>query len=339
MNSPVVSIIIPVYNVGKYLRPCLDSIIAQTYTDFEAILVDDGSTDKSGNICDEYADKDNRFVVVHKQNEGVAKARITAFEHSKGELITFIDADDYVSPDYLEKLSRPFMEEDTDMVSCNFYDVDSISQKVTAEKLTLQGIFVNEKLLDFIANHYFYNKSCHGFGMTNFLCTKMVKRRFVADGLKDGIGMWFGEDQIAMFSMLYKSNKLCIIPDRLYYYVHYKEQATNRYDISLWTSLIKMFEAYQRLDVNKIASQGLRLRTWLYISRTIFNKMASEGVNRKTFVTHMSYVRNNPYMNQFFKPLHISFNYKEKIKYWLLKLRLYNVFYMFVWNAERQYNK
>lgn len=104
-------------------------------------------------------------------------------------------------------------------------------------------------------------------------------------------------------------------------------------------SLIKMFEAYQQLDVNQIASQGLRLRTWLYISRTIFNKMASEGVNRNTFITHMSYVRNNPYMNQFFKPFYISFNYKENIKYWILKLRLFNMFYIFVWHAIKRYNK
>ena len=94
--NPLISIIVPVYNVEPYIRKCLDSILSQTYYNWEAILVDDGSTDQSGAICDEYAKKDARFVVVHKQNEGVAKARITAFEHSRGQLITFIDADDYV---------------------------------------------------------------------------------------------------------------------------------------------------------------------------------------------------------------------------------------------------
>ena len=122
---PLISIIVPVYNVEKYLRSCLDSIRVQTFKDFEAVLVDDGSTDNSGFICDEYEQKDNRFVVVHKQNEGVAKARITAFEHSEGEYITFIDADDYVSPVYLEKLTSPIIEEGVDMVSCNFFDIDS----------------------------------------------------------------------------------------------------------------------------------------------------------------------------------------------------------------------
>ena len=118
-NQPLVSIIVPVYNVEPYLRKCLDSILAQTYQNWECILVDDGSKDCSGAISDEYANKDNRFIVVHKQNEGVTKARITAFDHSKGELVTFVDADDYVESEYVEKLSKPIVEENVDMVSCN----------------------------------------------------------------------------------------------------------------------------------------------------------------------------------------------------------------------------
>ena len=133
---PKVSIIVPIYNTEKYLRPCLDSILAQTYKDFEAILVDDGSTDGSESICDEYAQQDSRFVVVHKQNEGVAKARITAFEHSKGEMITFIDSDDYVSPDYLSILSKPIIEGDADLVSCNNFFVVSGATKKAYDKIT-----------------------------------------------------------------------------------------------------------------------------------------------------------------------------------------------------------
>ena len=115
---PKISIIVPVYKVEKYLRRCLDSIVAQTFTNWECILVDDGSPDNSGKICDEYAEEDARFRVIHKQNEGVAKARLTAFENSQGELITFIDSDDYVSELYLEKLSKPILEDNADMVSC-----------------------------------------------------------------------------------------------------------------------------------------------------------------------------------------------------------------------------
>ena len=170
MNNPKVSIIVPVYNTEKYLHACLDSIMAQTFTDFEAILIDDGSTDGSGRICDEYAAKDSRFVVVHKQNEGVAKARITAFEHSKGELITFIDADDYVSPEYLGKLSKPAIEEGADMVSCDYYSV--IDGTIGESKAKMTGIFNQVQIKELIANRFFYDSTINDYGMTIFLCTK-----------------------------------------------------------------------------------------------------------------------------------------------------------------------
>ena len=99
---------IPVYNVANYLCNCLDSIIHQSYSNLEIILVDDGSTDKSGIICDEYGQKDYRLIVIHKKNEGVAQARIDGFKRSSGELVMFIDSDDYVDLDYVEKLVSPF---------------------------------------------------------------------------------------------------------------------------------------------------------------------------------------------------------------------------------------
>lgn len=99
---PKVSIIIPIYNTEKYLRKCLDSIVTQTFADFEAILVDDGSTDSSGIICDEYATNDSRFVVLHKQNEGVSSARNKGIELAKGEWITFVDCDDWIDSHFLE---------------------------------------------------------------------------------------------------------------------------------------------------------------------------------------------------------------------------------------------
>ena len=97
----MISIITPVYNAEKYLRCCIDSIIAQTFTDFELLLIDDGSKDKSGAICDEYAAKDARIRVFHKENGGVSSARNLGLDNAKGEWITFIDSDDWVKQDYL----------------------------------------------------------------------------------------------------------------------------------------------------------------------------------------------------------------------------------------------
>lgn len=101
MHCPKITVIVPVYNVKEYLPRCLDSILMQTFTDFELLLVDDGSTDCSGMICDDYALKDSRIHVFHKKNGGVSSARNVGIDNACGEWITFCDADDYVSPDWL----------------------------------------------------------------------------------------------------------------------------------------------------------------------------------------------------------------------------------------------
>ena len=111
-----IGIIVPVYNVELYLNRCMDSILKQTFEDFEVILIDDGSTDKSGQICDEYAEIDTRIQVVHKENSGVADTRNKGLEIVRTEYITFIDSDDYVDSNYLETLYRLMMKYNGDLV-------------------------------------------------------------------------------------------------------------------------------------------------------------------------------------------------------------------------------
>jgi len=300
--------------------------MAQTYTNWEAILVDDGSTDKSGAICDEYAERDRRFVIVHKQNEGVAKARITAFEHSKGDLITFIDADDYVSNDYLEELSKPILEKDADMVSCNYFIVKE--NTIVEPRLKLTGVYKSHQIKDFIANHYCYDKSCRGYGMTIFLWTKMIKREYTLDALQQGLGLWLGEDQIGVFSTLYKIKKLYLLPNRLYYYVQHTTQATKLYKESLWDNIIILLERYKKIDVECLTYEGLHKLTWLHISRTV-GKMFKSGVSRQIFVSHLSKMRSTAYMRDFFSRSKVSFGVKQTFIFWLLKLRLFNLYYWF----------
>ena len=95
---PKISVIVPVYNTEKYLHRCVDSILAQTFTDFELLLVNDGSPDKSGEICDEYAQKDTRVRVFHKENGGVSSARNLGLENAQGKWITYVDGDDWIEP-------------------------------------------------------------------------------------------------------------------------------------------------------------------------------------------------------------------------------------------------
>ena len=116
MSNPKISVIIPVYNAAQYLEKCLDSVLAQTFTDFELLLIDDGSKDSSGEICDRYAESDSRIRVFHKPNGGVSSARNLGLDNAKGEWITFVDADDELSEDALESL----LVENADFVVCGY---------------------------------------------------------------------------------------------------------------------------------------------------------------------------------------------------------------------------
>lgn len=119
--TPEFSIILPVYNVAPWLRRCLDSIVAQRFTDWECVCVDDGSTDESGVILDEYAAKDARFRVIHQKNQGVAGARQVALEHILGDWMVAIDPDDWVEPSHLKSLHDAIENGAPDMVWCNYY--------------------------------------------------------------------------------------------------------------------------------------------------------------------------------------------------------------------------
>lgn len=122
MVSPQISIIVPVYNTEIYLRRCIESLLSQVYTDFELLLVDDGSTDKSGIICDEYAAKDSRVHVYHKENGGVSSARNLGLDKARGEWVTYVDSDDYVDAAYCSELLK--YSKDVDVVTCDMIIVD-----------------------------------------------------------------------------------------------------------------------------------------------------------------------------------------------------------------------
>ena len=131
-KTPMVSIIVPVYNASKTLRRCVDSVLKQEYADFELFLVDDGSRDDSGTICDEYAGKDPRVRVIHKANAGVSAARNDALDQARGEYLQFLDSDDWLSPDATRLLVRTAQETQCDLVIADFY-------RVSGERVSHKG--------------------------------------------------------------------------------------------------------------------------------------------------------------------------------------------------------
>lgn len=144
----MISIILPVFNAEKYLLNCLRSISLQTYKNFEAILVDDGSTDSSGSICDEFALQDNRFKVFHIENGGVAAARNYALGQCSGEYLMFVDSDDWVESDFLEKMYDEAVKMHSDMVICDFY-IEKDHETKTKSHISISGFrgYVSEAIL------------------------------------------------------------------------------------------------------------------------------------------------------------------------------------------------
>lgn len=135
----MISIIIPIYNAELYLHRSIDSILSQTYTDIEVLLVDDGSTDRSGELCDEYANKDSRVRVFHKINEGVSSARNVGLDNAKGQWITFVDADDWIDKNMYQELYNTAVSTQADIVLCSFYEYHGLGKTFLIEAISTES--------------------------------------------------------------------------------------------------------------------------------------------------------------------------------------------------------
>lgn len=171
---PEISVIVPVYNVEKYLSRCIDSILAQTFTDFELILVDDGSPDNCGFICDEYAAKDERILVIHKGNGGVSKARNVALDIATGKIIFFCDSDDYLKNDYLAVMLQAMYSRDSDSVACNFTIINEQGDATIDRKEYNDVVLHNEQQIkEYILNDVLQGKVAWG------MCSRLYKKDII----------------------------------------------------------------------------------------------------------------------------------------------------------------
>lgn len=202
----MITVIVPVYNVEKYLIKCIDSIITQTYKDLEIILVNDGSTDNSGKICDKYKSKDKRIKVIHKDNGGLSDARNCGLKISNGEYIVFLDSDDWVDENYIKILYNLIKKYDSDMSICDFKKVYNEEEKLNSNYNEM--VFSNIEAL----------KQIHTEKGTQFIVAwnKMYKKKLL-DGMKYPKGK-VHEDEFLTPILLYRSNKIAYTEKELIYY-------------------------------------------------------------------------------------------------------------------------
>ena len=208
-----VSIIVPVYNVATYLQECVDSIIHQTYTNLEIILVDDGSTDNSGEICDEYAKADSRVKVIHQKNGGAGKAKNTALDVVTGEYVAFLDGDDCFGLNYIKIMLETMEKNDADIVQCalsRYYKSgERGSDNAASGEYTAEAFL--EKFLSEWTVSLFANKL--------FKATLLKEVRFYTGRLID--------DEFFTYKSVIKASKICVIEDGLYLYRMRKTSVTS----------------------------------------------------------------------------------------------------------------
>ncbi|MBO4827002.1 MAG: glycosyltransferase family 2 protein [Prevotella sp.] len=321
----LVSILVPVYNAGEYLRQCLTSLTGQSHRDIELVLVDDGSTDGSGQVCDDLAASDSRVKVIHKENAGVAEARITAFEHCTGDYVTFVDADDYVANTLVESMLNMAIEFDADIVACGHFNVMQQGQK--KERHTMRGLYNKDAIRKAISECLLYDKNTRANGMAIYLWGKLMRRSLVGEALLQGRGLWFAEDQIALFHMLYHAQRLYVMHEPLYYYVQHPQQVSKRYDSSIWEMQAECWRRYRKVDSDNLLGEQLDMRIWKSIYLTIKQRIAPNVNSAKAFGVELEKARKTDEIARFFKKRRLNESLKENLKFWMLKYRLYTLYY------------
>lgn len=206
---PKISVIVPVYNTEKYLHRCIDSILAQTFTDFELLLIDDGSKDNSGAICDEYAAKDQRVRVFHKENGGVSSARNLGLDNAQGEWITFVDSDDWIEPILIESCVTVIRKKhNIDVIRYGYYEEESLNKRIIR-------CSSNENDIIFSLNTFF--EKCDNYCYWGFVWNTAFRRDLIRE-LRFDENINYCEDHIFTYEYMIRCKTMRFLSLPLYHY-------------------------------------------------------------------------------------------------------------------------
>ncbi len=311
-----ISVIIPVYNVEKYLHRCIDSILAQTFTDFELLLINDGSKDNSGKICDEYAAKDSRVRVFHKENGGASSARNLGLDNAKGEWVTFVDSDDWIAAEMYHNMLDKAKGEDADIVYCDIKMCFATGEKVwkAADCDSDKVKFLN----NFIASEW------------TSLCNVLAKRRLFDDKqVRCPQGVAFCEDYHVATRIMFYAKKVAYVPEAFYCYNRINESSalhnftSEHYEKEHWVNLdvINFFKkegAYEDY-AESLSWKLLKSEQEYVLDKSTYNKFLYTNPDSHRFIWTCPYI-----------------NTKIKIMMWALShnLRFVAEFFLLVRKAR-----
>ena len=323
-RKDLISVIIPVYNVDKYLPKCIDSIINQTYKNLEIILIDDGSTDSSPKICDEYMNKDSRIIVIHKDNGGLSSARNKGIEVAKGNLICFIDSDDYLELNMLEELKNNMDKYDSDIACCNFYDIKNEVSSLRIKKDTNIEFVSSEK-------EKFINIQNEYSPLTYYAWNKLYKKELF-NNIKFPEGRLY-EYTYILCDIFEKATKISFTLKPLYNYVYRSSSLGNAFNLKHFDKIgsfnkkIEFFDSKKYYDLSNKEKKGKACELIRNLAKMKLNKIKNKEVYEKYYeeliktVKELKWNESNRRVKLFklFKKHYLRLNFLEHKIYNIIK--------------------
>lgn len=256
MEAYKISMIIPVYNAEQYLKKCVDSVRAQTYGNLEIMLVDDGSTDSSGELCDAYAEKDERIRIVHKENGGLVSAWKAGVKECSGEYVSFLDSDDWINPEMLSEMSAYLTGNDREMVISDYIiERDGGSQEYVWQKLA-PGEYGRKEIEEKIFPYLLGQEERY---ITISRCMKLISKRLISEnGNYTDPAIIVGEDTTIMLPVLLDCQRIVAMDHKAYYhYLYVKESMVHKYNEKLTENIRKLIQTTDRILKDKFTGDKL----------------------------------------------------------------------------------
>ena len=330
---PKVSVIVPVYNTEQYLKECVDSLLKQTLTDLEIILIDDGSPDNSAYICDEYAKLDSRVKVIHKENGGLSSARNAALDICKGEYIGFVDSDDFVEPTMFEELYNSAINYSSDISICALSTFSN--NGVIPKPLPFDmEVYNDSEITDcFLVPLLGENPNEKIKNLEGFVCRQLFKREIIGNIRFKSEREYFAEDVMFDFDIYPLCRTISVVNKPLYFYRYNGDSLSNKYRENVWTMLSNYlhaeYELLNELDIKISDSIKIRLDN-LTIKFVIFSilNFAKEGCDLTIFEQKLMLqkIRENEYVREILNISSIKkYSVKTSLLLLLLKLKMFRI--------------
>lgn len=268
MKNPRVSVIIPIYNCEKYIERCINSLLEQTYKNIEIIVVDDGSTDRSGTICQKYSN--SNFIYVRQKNAGPSVARNKGLSLMQGDYVTFVDADDYVNPDYIQELLQLIWKYDVQIAMCSYKKTGSLETDKKEKKIVLKEMVLSSK--DALKS-LFYKREITAYPVVKLYHVSVVNNQNFPENLRLGEGLQF------IYEALKKVDKIAYSNQELYYYWQNELSITHKYNSRVaeahWQQLMTIANEAEEETKDAILSR------MFIVAYDFLSKMPKEKIDDK----------------------------------------------------------